>query len=671
MLSRRLLNTPLRAVTIFRNLQTYVHPVSQLGTELQSQLQSEDKKKTNTSAVYSTFKESIETLSDQLPDPTALRRSFGLNAPLSTLLQRSAAEEGAQTDPYQILNTMCQHQVARAPHFEIVLTYLLKQGLCQDAIALWVKYLECLAENPYTLSQSSSNRAANQASHETNVALATLAYAMLPQSAPDVKVLTQILQLDEARGQAVPFGRAKFLASKVLSTKDSSRSVEQALASLFRQHVSSNKPSFLEQLDTTLQPRHLKDLYEAYHSVRSTGDDPEILAKFMQRFVALKRPLEAITVYNQHKKLDSALLKNGLLQAVAALQSNNATVRLDRVLAVWNSVVKAAAENQGKEGPGPDAYAALLGALDISGNIAQLQSIWLNEIPEAVKQEPRVRERYLIAMINNDKTSYKAVAAKLPKQIQSVELADAVLLQMARDRVPEQELDTFYQSQFGQPPAKKPTILTLAVRMWANWQFASGKAGFEFFKSIAKSPHDSLRSNAILEEFIRIVPSVKPIRELLPQIKEPLDSRKYGQFITAEFVKQDGDYKVAEQIFKDYLEDCKDRLNKVDRFVLEPLIIGFCECAISENDVSFLSKVELYCELASKLKLQLSNQALAKTLHAVARLTRSVDNKFQPQEKQFVEQFLQKLSQVKGFNANPRDMEQLRNSNVSVPPQLL
>ncbi|CAR27710.1 hypothetical protein ZYGR_0N01950 [Zygosaccharomyces rouxii] len=647
-----------------RRFQSYVHPVSKLGLQLQSQLseQKQEDADKNTSTIYRSFKESLESLNET--NSSSLHRSFGLNAPLTQLLKRSSTENGSYVEPFQILNTMCQFELARSHHFEIVLTHLIGKNLFQDAIALWVKYLECIAENPFTISQSSANRNENWQSHESNLALATLAYTLLSGNVPDLQVLKSILQLDSSKHQTVPFGKAQKLAKTIIKDPAQSKIAQDSLSLLFRQHVASDKASFLSQLDGILQLRHLKDFYSAYHSSKSTSDDPEILCKFMDKFIELNKPLEAITIYNQHKSLDSSALQNELLIAVAALQSNNRQLKLDRILAIWNSMIKANAN--------ADSYAALIRALGVSGHVNQLQSIYEKEIPKEFKDQPVVLEPYLTSLVHHGKISHAELSSKLPPQIKSVSLVNAVLLQMVRDDVPQEEWEKFYQLQFvGGNAPHRPTTLSLAIRMWANWKSGpQDKKDFQFLKSISISSRDFIKTNSIIEHFIEIVPNVYPIRALFEQIKLPLDSRKYALFLQSEFLKKNGDYQWAEDIFKEYLTNCKDQLNKLDRFVIEPMINGFDELAILQQDSSFLLKVSVYQSLADKLNVRLSNQCLAKTLHAAAMLSRVKSGKFSQNEQEFLNDFLQKLSISNDFKASPKDLDSLRQSNVSIPSNL-
>lgn len=651
-----------------RRFQSYVHPVSKLGLQLQSQLneqtqeQKQENADRNTNTIYQNFKESLESLNET--SPSSLHRSFGLNAPLTQLLKRSSIENGCHVEPFQILSTLCQFELARSHHFEIVLTHLIGRGYFQDAIALWVKYLECIAENPFTISLSSANRNESWNSHENNQALATLAYTLLSGNVPDLQVLNSILQLDVNKQQTVPFAKAQKLSTIVVKDPLQRQAAQNALSLLFRQYVASDKSSFLVQLDGVLQLRQLNELYSAYHSVKSTSNDPDILCKFMDKFVELNKPLEAITIYNQHKSLDSSALQNKLLIAVAALQSNDRQLKLDRILAIWNSILKSKAN--------ADSYAALIRSLDVSGHVVQLQSIYRNEIPDGFKRQSVVLEPYLTALVHHGKIGYGALSSKLPPQIESVSLVNAVLLQMLRDDVPQAEWENFYRLQFiGGDAPHRPTSLSLATRMWANWKFGpEDKKDFQFLKSIAISSRDLIKSNSIIEHFIKIVPDIRPVRELFEQIRQPLASRKYALFLQSEFMKRNGDYQWAERIFKEYLKDCKNQLGKVDRYVIEPMINGFDELAILQQDSSFLLKVSVYQSLAGKLNVTLSNQCLAKTLHAAAMLSKVKSGKFSHSEQEFLNEFLQNLSTVDNFNASSRDLDALRQSNVSIPPNL-
>lgn len=659
MLSRRVLSRVSIPQLFARCQSTVVHPVSRLGNELYEQLKSGD-----ANQVYSTLKDDLYKLSEELTDPTTLQRSFGLNGPLAQVLRKAATDQDSAVEPYQILNTLCQYQVARSPHFEIVMRHLLVRGSPQDVIALWVKYLETIAENPNAMSRSFNNRNGNNNSHETNTALASLAYLLLPENKPDLQVLHQILQLNKELNQNVPFNKIKFLVSSLVKDEEK-ETAQQNLKLLFHQYAESDKPAFIRQLDQTLQFHHLQDLYNQYNKQSA---DPEIIAKFMEKYIDCNNAAGAVKIYNENKDLDSPLLKNHLLLAVASLPANSRNLRLDRILAIWNSVIKPL-------NPGADSFAALIQALGMSGNNQQLQNVWAKEIPEDIKQEQSVLEAYLFAMLKYNKTAkYDDVASKLPEKINSLNLINVVLLKMVLDDVAKGKFDNFYATQFAKnedtTAQKRPSVETLAVKMYANFHYAADKDSFDFLKSVFQSKKNFLKVNAIIERFIQIVPSISPVHVLYSQVKEPVDSRKYGAFINAEFIKQDGDFKVAEQIFKEFLEASKAHSKKIDRFALEPLISGFCEQALRDHDSSFLLKVSTYYSFASKLNLELTYQVTAKILHSLALLAKEKSGKFDPSEQEFVDLFLQDLDSMRKFNPSARDLETLRKAGVKLPGKL-
>lgn len=659
MLSRRLLSRAKIPQLLVRCQSTVVHPVSKLGNELYDQLKSGD-----ANEVYSTLKDHLDKISQELVDPTTLQRSFGLNAPLTQFLRKAATDKESTVEPYQILNTLCQYQVARSPHFEVVMRHLLTRGSPQDVIALWVKYLETIAENPNAMSRSFNNRNGNNNSHENNMALASLAYLLLPENNPDLQVLGQILQLNKELGQHVPFNKLRFMISSLI--KDERReAAQQGLKLLFHQYVDSDKESFIRQLDQTLQFHHLQDLYNQYHE---QSVDPEIIAKFMEKYIDCNNAAGAVKIYNENKDLDSSMLKDHLLLAVANLPANSRNLRLDRILAIWNSVIK-------PTNPGAASFAALIRALGVSGNVQQLQNIWTKEIPQEIKLQSPVIEGYLTAMLKyNKQVKYDDIAGKLPEKIESSNLINAVLLKMVIDNVSKEKFDSFYAAQFAKTEdvasQKRPNVETLAIRMYANYHYASDKDSFDFLKSVFQSKKNFLKVNAIIEHFIQIVPSIEPIRVLYAQVKEPVDSRKYGAFINAEFVKHNGDYKVAEEIFKEFLEALKAQSKKIDRFSLEPLITGFCEQAIRDRDPSFLLKVSTYYSFASKVNLELTYQTTAKILHTLALLAKDKSGKFDASEQEFIGLFLQDLESMEKFNPNSRDIDMLRKAGVKLPGKL-
>lgn len=632
-----------------------MHPVSKLGQELSEQLASGD-----TNEVYSSLKDHLEKFSNEMTDPTTLQRSFGLNIPLAQFLKKSATDKEAHVDPYQILNTLCDYKVARSPHFEIVLRHLLLHASPQDVIALWVKYLETIAENPNAVSRSFNNRNGNNDSHQNNIALATIAYLMLPEVKPDLEMLCQILQVDQSSGQRIPFNKIRFLINSLFKGEKKEQLTENA-KSLFHQYVNSDKESFLRQLDDTLQFHHLQDLYNQY---RGGSVDPEIIAKFMEKFLLCNNAAGAVKIFNENKALDSYSLKNMLLIAVATLPASTRNIRLDRILAIWNSLIKPA-------GPSASSYAFLIRALGVSKNFGALQNIWDQEISEELKKDPLVIESYLNAVLKDtNKTKFDEIAEKIPADIKSIDLINAILSKMLKDNASNEKFDSFFAAQFAKKEdldlQKRPNVETLAIRMWANYHYASDKESFDFLKSIFQSKKNVLKVNAIIENFIRLVPSIEPIHKLFPQVKEPLDTRKYGAFIDAEFTKPGGSYEKAEQIFKNFLEDSKTHSKKVDRFVLEPLICGFSELAITERDPSFLLKVSTYYTFASKVNLELTYQTIAKILHSLALVAKENSGKFNTLQQQFVDLFLKDMGSIKNFSPNARDIETLRKANVKI-----
>lgn len=656
------------------NNGAFIHPVAKLGNELSEQLDSSSK---DSSEIFLSLKDELAQMSQDMKNPTLLQRSFGLNGPLVSLLKKTTNEKGSTVDPFQILNTLCEFQVARSPHFEVVLRYLLINGSPQDVIGLWVKYLETIAENPNALMQNFRNRNGNNNSHDTNVALTTLAYLSLAENTPDLNVLYQILQLDKDAGQQVPFNKVTFLNNAIFAEQpERKQAIQQNLNELFYQYISSNKQSYLNRLETTLQPYHLQDLYEQYHTIvnEKTADgqllaDPEIVTKFMQKFVSFNKPNQAIKIFNSFKSLESPLLKNELLLAVAHLPANSRELRMNRILAIWNSVIKPAT-------PTASSYASLIEAIGISGNTSQLHTIWGKEIPADFKKDNKLMESYLFTVLRfNSKATFDSVANKLPEKIESIDLINAVLFKMVKNNVSRDKFDSFYSHQFmkssdtdGIQYNRRPNIETLAIKMWAGYSYAEDLSTFDFLKSISQSNKNLLKVNAIIEKFIRIVPSIMPVRELYSQVKEPLDTRKYGNFITAEFLKSDGDYKVAEQIFKEYLESSKAQ--KIDRFLVEPLIEGFCEHSIRHHDGSFLLKVSTYVAFASKVGSDLTYIITAKILHTLAILAKENSGKFGKSEKEFVDSFLESLVGIENFNPNTRDLDMLRKANISVPESL-
>lgn len=643
----------------------YIHPVARLGNLLLEELKS----KQGSADVYKTFKDEIYGLSQTLENPEfTFKRSFGLNSVLSQLLQNARKDSKNTVDtgrvppnPYEILNTICEYQLARSGHFEIVLEHLLLTQTPQDVIGLWVKYLETIAENPKISGYGPQ--------HTNNMALASIGYFLLEGNEPDIKVLSQILKIDDQLDK-IPFARIRYFLRRLNLDPLKKKEALKNLDLMVYQFAEAEKPLFTKRLESSAQLFEVQDLYKIYTTAVQEVKgkvDSDIISTFMDKFVELNRPQDAIKAFNLVKDLKQLELptKNALLIAVSALpvyKPNFPEEKLKRIEAVWNSYIKPHNENIDAS-----SFVALIKALGKSRNTSSIQKLWDHEIPKQLKENQDILEAFLLGLSMNESITIDALKEKLPKQIKSLQLANNVLLNMVKNQVPYDQFESFYNTQFlGTDAQLKPNNETLAIKIYSN-HISTKNPDFQFLRSVSKSKKDINSTNAIFEQFIKVSPNIEPIRNFFKEIEEPKDPKKYGLAIQGEFLK--GSFSNAEEIFKAFISDPKNASN-ISRAILEPVIFGFCELAIKEKDSSYLTKVDLYTQISKKTRGEISFPSASKITHTLAILAKNNKGKFAPNNAKFVENFLQDLADMKDFSPSNRDLDLLRQNNVKVPEKL-
>ncbi|SCU96202.1 LAMI_0F05622g1_1 [Lachancea mirantina] len=595
-----------------------------------------------------------------------LQRSFGLNTVLGQLLERSKADLKTNIstsvptppEPYEILIFMCDYGLARDSHFRIVFEHLVATKSPEDVLGFWVKYLETIAENPRTITYGSY--------HSKNIVLASIGYLLLAGDEPSCSVLTQVLRFDAEKEQ-IPFTKIR---SKITRLPLSASAKKKALKNLdvcWFQFLQSDKSAFIRTIDELTHARDLNELFELYSSI--TGQqkqslDCSIVAKFMDRFVSLGKPQQAINCYNKAKADDSLDLsiKNSLLLAVSAMPAFGRQAReekLKRVEAVWNSLIKTHQETTDLT-----SYVALIKALHRINGFDEIKHFWNREIPNSLKKEPELLQEYLLTQFRRQNFKLSEVEGFLPEIITSLDLANAVLSKMIEERYGDSAISSFYKKQLTDSKFLKPNATTFAIKMFQNY-LNSQNPDFSFLKSISKSKKDVASTNAIFQEFVNVCPDMKAINKLFDEIREPFDSRNYGIMIKALFAE--GNATEAEKIFKDFATGTPS-LNAINRFVLDPIVISFCELCIKEGTAGYLSKVLLYADVAKRAQRQLTFSAASKITHMAALLAKSKDKVMSQSDKDNLHDLLRIVSEIPDYTPSPRDMKVLKSQKEITLP---
>ncbi|CEP64861.1 Msc6p LALA0_S14e00936g [Lachancea lanzarotensis] len=643
-----------------------VHPIAQLNIDLGNEL----KKQHNASAAFNLLKNEVYEVSQNLNDSRfTLQKSFGLNSVLKQLLQASRSELSTtknSTDstgplppnPYEILTLLCQYGLARDLHFQVVFEHLIASNAPQDILGLWVKYLETLAENTRTITYGSH--------HENNLALASIGYLMVPDNTPRLSELTQILNIGDTP-EKMQMSRLRYLLDTSKMDSSSRKSAKENYLRLLLDFAQTCSPEFKKQLKELEIVQDVQSLFQSLSSASKLSEQPlrsDIISAFMIKFTELKKPQQALHCFNLSKQsgtLDDAV-KNALLVVIANIPVYGKDVReqkAKRIEAVWNTYFANVSDSIKV-----DSYIALVRALGESRNFHQLQQLWINEIPTALKTEQRLTEEYLFFQSFRKEFTLEGITGELPAKIISLELANRVLRKMLEEKFPEKAVDQFYREQFTDPGALlKPNSTTLALKMYANYLYTKDQE-FQFFKSISKSKNDVNATTEVFKQFTEVCPDIEVVRKAFEEIKLPLGARKFGHMITAE--SKAGNIDACEEIFKSFVQETRD-VTTITRSILDPIVDAVCEQSIKEKSTAFLEKLIVYATFAKKAQKSLTFYAASKITHTLAELSRVQKGGFASKEKDLVTQLLEDVYAVRNFTPAKRDLDILTQNAVPLP----
>ena len=185
-----------------------------------------------------------------------------------------------------------------------------------------------------------------------------------------------------------------------------------------------------------------------------------------------------------------------------------------------------------------------------------------------------------------------------------------------------------------------------------------GTGQFEFLKSIGVDKDRNFgKVLAIIENFVTASPSVEPVRQLYEELKKSADSRLYKIFIEAEFIKKGGSSAHAEALLEEYITTAgvsSGTANKSEiralflKEVLDTLMAGFCALARKEQNTVYIRKLREYSAVYAEINTKPSVTTLSKILESLSYLSAQRSTEINTNDKQFIEEFLQKLLRTDG-----------------------
>ena len=669
--------------------------------QLSNRLNDELQKTGDTNKVYSDFKSSILEYRGRDNADRRLQSSNSLTSLISQLLRESiSSSSDSKLEPYEILNNICDSNLARPQHFKIVMEYFLSEGRIRDVMSLWVKYLMLITQNPSLVASRASVVGGPLNPHTGIVALTTVAYLALPDNTPDIETLYELLQFKDT-----PTGKDQlpiklvgvFVHQKIPENERAMTSKNYSI--LFNQFINKNPEWLNREITNAYDLKTLLGLYdpirEAISFASAVSFSPEVIVQFTDKFNGIGRPEVAIRVYNDFKpvfkedKVAMGLLNGHLLETVSRLPATTREYRLKRVQAVWNTLFK------GTEPVSKEAYASLLKSLSLCQNSGELQEFWETEIPDEVRTERCVKEAYFEALLRTSrKVTVQEIQQQLPDKIGSLDLLNAILRNLVRQKEFDFKLFEEYYSKFFESTPQidgddsapririKPNAETFGIRMLALYlsHQDKGTGQFEFLKSIGVDKDRNFgKVLAIIENFVTASPSVEPVRQLYEELKKSADSRLYKIFIEAEFIKKGGSSAHAEALLEEYITTAgvsSGTANKSEiralflKEVLDTLMAGFCALARKEQNTVYIRKLREYSAVYAEINTKPSVTTLSKILSTLSYLSAQRSTEINSNDKQFIEEFLQKLSHD-SFRANQQDLRKLKNNGIEVPSALI
>lgn len=638
--------------------RTSIHPLSQLNDELSKELVNNHN---DAKITFDTLNQKIISLQDKFPNIN-LERTYSLNGVISKLIKLSLSDSSG-IQPYEIIERLSAFHLIRPYHFEILMENYLQKNEYKNVMSLWIKFLSEL-KNYDTVRNNKL------------MAMTAVAYLSLEDNVPDLQVLKQLLQLDSNgnKSSSVPIN----IISNIVKNK--STTAKANFAVILNQYIIENPDWMSKEIENCYSLKDFNFLLSLYQN--SGNPDIELIIKFMDKCLELHRPKDAIKIYNDFKSKfeDKSLLNDHLLVVVASLNTNLKSYKLSRIQAIWNDLIKKNSK------PTVNSYVSLLRALIIAQNYSEFEKVWQQEVPKDFKENQVLKEAYIESSLSYKNIHFNKIESFLPETIHSIDLVNKILLRIVNDTQLENKpivFNKYYDNYFKLNPSSGerrfvPNNETLAVQMLANYYFSADKSEFDFMKSISQNSNRNF--NQILniwENFIRSSQNIEPIRKLFKQIAEPMNSKKYKQFIDAEFTKSGGSSEQAEKIFENYVGHLPNSsVSMIEKMYLKELIdsllIGYCNRILHRKDNKYIRKLKQYYSFSLNLGIKIQNMTVGKMLHTFTIISKeNVFKNLSENDISFIEAFLADVAKSKSFEPNQQDIRIIGYSKIKVPQELV
>lgn len=633
--------------------------------------------------ILAEFQSSIQAMiKEQKMNPQRFSNSSICTSVLTKLIEQSKHELDGKSigelamlppAPFEILQIYLKYNLARHEHFQLVLKHFLSDMQPQEAINLWITFLESSKNLPL------NNTAASHIKSYTSVA-----YLMLCQQSNEKVSIDVLSQLLNTPVEKIPF---QSIASSInsLELPDATKAeLETSSLALLSDLMIEKKTYFISNvLQNSNDIKLIQFFWDKYLKIGKmdfSSNDLSLPAAFMVRFAQLGRSNVSLKALNQLKEAypefeSNFQVNNALLKVVAYMPSfgkNSGKTKVERIQAIWNSFIKSNSPIE------PSSYVAMIEALIIARQFSTLESFWKLDVPEDIKQLPAVSESYLLNLFSNFKNStYANLKSKIPEDVTNLDLANGILLFMVRRSAPYEDIESFYSRVFMKPGALRPSHKTLATKMYGDLLNRKEGNQTKLLNGVGIS-NNSENEVPVIEEFLKIVQNDEAIEELYGEIDFKSNNRnnalKFSKFLDCYF--ENGKWQMAEKIFKEFLTNHVKNPTLVNHKIFNSIFKGFSELGVKENEPGFLAKEQVYWELCERIHGKVFNEAVISTLKLVSELSRR-KTKLEDSQVEFINDivlpYLVKLRIENGFRVqNERILENIKvNDTVKIPKELL
>ncbi|CCE65814.1 hypothetical protein TPHA_0N00330 [Tetrapisispora phaffii CBS 4417] len=602
-------------------------------------------------------------------------KSYFLNEPLCKLLEKSSSAENSTISPYEILNTMIDYKLAKPLHFEIVMKQLLMKKEYKDVIALWVKFLESPLSNMKILE--------NDRARSACATYLIVAYLNLPDVNVNYETVKQILQ--QGDDFVLPLRKIRRVTMEIYAGNMAMQEAKEAqIQNYYRDYVNTDPKLLMKELDSIISPKqsnHLTSSYAWFKSAYSTKDQIEnvnvdIVAKFMEKFIFFGKEWDAIGVYNDFKKVEDIKKRNYLNKYLLLAIShgpNAKNVKLTRIVAVWNSLIKPLLKDLSEKDV-VSSYNHLFQAFMTSNNAKFVQEIYEKDLTPQLKNSKILYETYLRSLLKNVEFKYSDLLKLLEdkKSLVNIETIDStdfindILLKLIHENQ-QQTFTEVYESYFtnSKKSKRKPALDIIITKLISNYKFHMSNnkndiGDFNFLGSISQNKNRYQKVSLIFQKFINTVWDIQPVNDFFTQIKTPINSSIYSLYIKAQFDKPHGSYEVAEITFKEYIKIARslgDHSSIIGRNFVMPMIRGITKFSLQPNNRHCITMLPVYLDFADKLDFQVNKSIFANIIFVLFKL--SQERNLNQNEKTVIKQLFERIKKIDSFTINSKYLEVL------------